>query len=116
MCLAAYLEISEGHKLDDVPRSDIPSGRSQQFIVTVEELHGTEVRRTHTHNDDGHRQTGGFYNSGARLVHVCDHAICDDEQHKVLLRMQRRKKSQIYKTCFILYYLPVPELLADVSH
>lgn len=85
----AYLEISEGHKLDDVSWGDITSGWTQQFVITVKELHSTEVCLAHTHYDDRHGQTRGLYDSSACLVHVCDHSICDDEQHKVLLQMER---------------------------
>lgn len=95
---SAYLEISEGHELDDVSCGDISSGRTQQFVVAVEELHRAEVCPAHTHYDDGHGQIRGFYNSSACLVHVRDHAIGDDEQHVVLLRMEMRTTSAIKYT------------------
>lgn len=88
---AAYLKISEGHKLDDVSGGDVPPGRGQQFVITVKELHLAEVRPSHTHDNDRHGQTRGLHDSSACLVHVCDHTVCDDEQHKVLLQMNRAK-------------------------
>lgn len=85
----AYLEISEWHELDDVPRGDVTTWRAQQFVVAVQELHGTEVCPAHAHYDDGHGQAGRLHDGAARLVHVCDHSIRDDEQHVVLLQMGR---------------------------
>lgn len=91
MWAAAYLEISERHELDDVSGGNVASGRSQQFVVAVQKLHGAEVSRAHPHNDDGHGQARGLHNSGACKIHVSDHAIGDDEQHVVLLRARAKK-------------------------
>lgn len=88
---ATYLEISEGHKLDDISGGDITCGRTQQFVVTVKELHGVKVCPTHTHYDDRHGQPRGRHNRGTGLVHVCDDSVCDDEQHVVVLEMETEK-------------------------
>lgn len=81
---AVSVEISEGHKLDDVSGGDVTVGRTQQLVVTVKKLHGAEVCAANTHDDDGHGQMRGIYDGSACVVHVCDHSICDDEQHIVL--------------------------------
>lgn len=86
---AAYFKISEGDKLDDVSCGDITSGWTQQFVITIKELHRTEVCPAHAHDNDRHGQMRGLDNGSACLVHVCDHSICDDEQHIVLLQMER---------------------------
>lgn len=85
------MEMSERHKLDNVSGGCLPRGGQQQFVVAVQKLHGAEVRAAHAHYDDGHGQTGRRHDGGACLVHVCDHTVCEDEQHKVLLRMDRNK-------------------------
>ena len=95
---AAYLEIPVGHKLDDVSRGGVAGRRTQQLVVAVEELHRAEVCIAHAHYDDWHGQTGGLYYRSTRLIHVCDHSVCDDEQHVVLLQMDRENWSDIKST------------------
>lgn len=99
---SAYLKISERHELDDVSGGNVTSGWSQQFVVTVQELHCAEVCPAHPHDDDGHGQPRGLHNSDACEIHVGDHTICEDEQHVVLLQAGAKKgpfpKSQIQYT------------------
>ena len=80
-----HLKHPERHKLDDVAEGDVAPWRAQDFVVAVQELHGAEVLLAHAHDDDGHGEAGGLDDGGDRLVHVRDHAVGDDEQHKVLL-------------------------------
>ena len=86
------LELPEGHKLDDVPHGRLARGRAQQAVVPVQELHGAEVGPAHADDDDGHGEAGGVNDGAARLVHVRDHAVGDDEQHKVLLWSQEDRR------------------------
>ena len=85
--LPAYaLELTEGDELHDVPHGSLASGGAQHAVVPVQELHGAEVGSAHADDDDGHGEAGGVDDGAARLVHVRDHAVGDDEQHKVLLQ------------------------------
>ena len=84
--LPAYaLELTEGDELHDVPHGSLASGGAQHAVVPVQELHGAEVGSAHADDDDGHGEAGGVDDGAARLVHVRDHAVGDDEQHEVLL-------------------------------
>lgn len=87
----AYVKLPERHKLHNVSDGGFPSGCLQQFVVTIQELHGAEICCTDPHYNDGHWQTRGLHNGNASLVHVCDDTICEDEQHKVLLHKNRNK-------------------------
>ena len=80
------LEVPEGDKLDDVPHGRLAGLRAQPPVVAVQELHGAEVGSAHADDYDGHGEAGGVDDGVARLVHVRDHAVGDDEQHKVLLQ------------------------------
>lgn len=100
----AYLELSEGHELDDVPRGDVTAGRAEQFVVAVQELHGAEVCPAHAHYDDGHGQAGRLHNGAARLVYVRDHSVRDDQQHVVLLQTGRGNETDriAYDICKVI--------------
>jgi len=80
------LELPVRHKLDDVSNGRLSDLRAQASIVPVQELHGTEVGPPDANDDDGHGQAGGVDDGAARLIHVCDHSVSDDQQNKVLLR------------------------------
>lgn len=82
-------KLPERHKLDDVSHGRLPSHRAQSSIVPIQELHGGEVCIPHSYNDDGHRQTRGVDDGIARLIHVCDHSIGDDEENIILLWRER---------------------------
>ena len=84
--LAYILELPEWYKLDDVPHGRLAGSRAQNSVIPIQELHSTEVRPPHPNNDDGHGQTRGVDDGLAGVVHVCDHAVSDDEQNKVLLQ------------------------------
>jgi len=83
--LAYVLELPEWNKLHDVPHGGLARSRAQNSIVAVQELHGAEVRPSYPDDDDGHGQLRGVDDGAARLVHVCDHSVGDDQQDKVLL-------------------------------
>lgn len=89
--LATHAETSERHKLDYVPCSGFPTGRKQRFVIAVKELHFAEVCASDTHYDDGHGQARSLDDCRARQIHVCDHAVRNDEQHKVLLQVKKRE-------------------------
>lgn len=112
---AAYLEFSEGHKLDNISRGNFTGGRMQQPVIAVKELHCTEVGPTHAHYDDRHGKTRGCNDRGTCLIHVCDHAICDDEQHKVLLQTDRGKRYQNILISFSTFSNMVYRIYIDLS-
>lgn len=78
-------KVSEGDKLHNVSHSLLARVRAQDAAVSVQKLHGSEVGIAHADDDDGHRQLGGLHDGVARVVHVADHSIRDDEQREVLL-------------------------------
>ena len=80
------MELPEWHKLDDVSHGRLSSLRTQASIVSIQELHGSEVRPPYPDYDDRHWQTRGVDDGVAGLVHVCDHSVSDDEQNVVLLQ------------------------------
>lgn len=87
---SAYVfKLPEGDKLHDVPHGSLASHGAQASVVSVQELHGREVRVADSHDDDGHGQAGGVDNGVPSLVHVCDDSVGDDEEDKILLWRQR---------------------------
>ena len=83
--MAYVLKLPEGNKLHDVPQGSHARSRAQNPIVSVQDLHGAEVRPSYPDDDDGHGQLRGVDDGAEGLVHVCDHPVSDDQQHKVLL-------------------------------
>lgn len=85
MISAYILELSEWHKLHNVPHGSLACSRAQNAVVSIQELHGTEVCPPYSNNDDGHGKARGVDDGTACLIHVCDHPVSDDQQNKVLL-------------------------------
>lgn len=83
---AHILELPEWYELHNVPHGCLARSRAQNSIISIQELHGSEVGPAHPDNDDGHGQTGGIDDGTAGLVHVCDDSIGDYEENKVILR------------------------------
>lgn len=83
-------EIPERDELHDVPHGLLPGVGPQNTGVSVEELHGREVGVAHADDDDGHGQFGRLHDGVARLVHVADDAVRDDEEREVLLQRGRQ--------------------------
>ena len=73
------------HKLDDVSHGGLAGLRAQTSIVSIEELHSSEVRPPYSYDDDGHGQTRGVDDGTAGVIHVRDHSVSDDQQNVVLL-------------------------------
>ena len=71
------------HELDDVARGH-EGAEPQQRLVTVQLLHRLEIFISHPDNNDGQRQRGGFNDGALGLVKVCDDAVRDDEEDKVV--------------------------------
>ena len=85
-------EVSKRHKLDDVPDRVLAGGGLEHAVVSVQDVHGGEVGRAHTHNDNGHGQLGRVDDGRARTVHVGDDAVRQDKQHEVVLYIGRKAK------------------------
>lgn len=86
LCGTAYmLELPEGHKLHDVPHGGLACSRVKSPVVSIQELHGSEICPAYSDNDDRHGQTGGVDDGTACLIHVCDYSVSDDEENVVLL-------------------------------
>lgn len=79
-------EVLERDKLDDVAEDGLPLWRAQDPIVPVQDLHVREVGVSHADDDDGHGQVGGVHDGLARVCHVGDDAVGQDQQDEVLLR------------------------------
>lgn len=68
---------------------------AQHPAVPVQELHGSKVSVAHPDDDDGHGQLGSLHHGVARLVHVTDDPVRDDEEDEVLLqRGEQRVRAQ----------------------
>lgn len=87
------LELPEWHKLDDVSHGGLARLRAQTSIVSIQELHGTEVCPPYSDNDDRHGQTRGVDDGAACIIHVCDHSVSDDQQNVVLLQEKSNNRS-----------------------
>lgn len=61
-------ELSERHKLDNVPCSWLSCHRFQNTVVSIKELHCFKIGFTNTNNDDGHGQLRGINNCLPSLV------------------------------------------------
>lgn len=78
-------EVLEGNKLDNVAEDGLSLWRTQDPVVSVQYLHVREVRVSHANDDDGHGQVGGVHDGLARVCHVGDDAIRQDQQDEILL-------------------------------
>lgn len=93
---ATYMfKVLEGDKLDNVPKDRFSFGRSQDPVITIQNLHVGKVSIAHTHNDDGHGQVRGVHDGLPRVSHVCDDAIRQDEQDEIFLQGGRRRSKEI---------------------
>ena len=78
-------EVSEGHKLDNVPKDRLSLWRAQDPVISVQDLHVCEVCVAHADDDDGQGLVGGSHDGLARVRHVGHHAVRQDEQNVVPL-------------------------------
>lgn len=78
-------EVSEWHKLHNVPEDGFALRRAQNTVVPVQNLHVCEVGVAHSHDDDGQGLIGGSDDGLARVRHVGHHTISEDEQDVVTL-------------------------------
>lgn len=79
-------KVSKGHKLHDVSENRLSLRRAQHSVVSVQDLHVSEVGVAHAHDDDGEGLVGGAHNGLARVRHVRHHAVGEDEQDVVPLQ------------------------------
>lgn len=82
-------EVSEWYELHDVPEDRFALWWAQDSVVPIQNLHVCEVGVAHTHDDDGEGLVGGSDNGLARVRHVSDHAIGEDEQDVVPLEYDK---------------------------
>lgn len=79
-------EVSERDELHNVPEDRLALRWPQDAIVSIQDLHICEICIAHSDNDDGERLVGRSDNGFTCVRHVCDHAICEDEQDVVSLQ------------------------------
>lgn len=82
-------EVSEGHKLHNVPKDGLSLWRAQDSVIPVQNLHVCKVCVAHTHNDDRQRLIGGSHDGFTCVCHVCHHTIRENEQNVVSLEEER---------------------------
>ena len=82
-------ELPERDKLDNVSGDRLPHRRPQHAIVSIQQLHGLEVRWPHPNDDDWQRQPRRPNNSVPGLIEVCDLTVSEDEEDVVLLQIDR---------------------------
>lgn len=85
-------EVSERHKLHNVPEDGFALRWAQDAVVPVQNLHVCEVGVAHSHDDDGQRLIGASDDGLARVCHVGHHAISKDEQDVVTLEDDKRRQ------------------------
>lgn len=79
-------EVSEGHKLHNVPEDRFTLWWPQDSIISVQNLHVCEVGIAHTDNNNGERLVGGSNNGFTCVSHICHYTVCEDEQDVVSLQ------------------------------
>lgn len=88
----AYMfEVPKWHKLDNVSKHGLALGRPQDAVIAVQHLHVTEISVAHADDDDGHGEVGGVDDGLSGVSHVCDDAVCQDQQDEVLLKVLDKK-------------------------
>lgn len=90
-------EVLERDKLDDVAEDGLPLWRTQDPVIPVQNLHVGEVRISHTDDDDRHGQVGGVHDGLARVRHVGNDAVCQDQQDEILLWDSADKEKKALK-------------------
>lgn len=84
-------EVLERDKLDDVAEDGLPLRRAQDAVVPVQDLHVREVGVAHADDDDGHGQVGGVHDGLARVRHVGDDAVGQDQQDEIFLNRKKKE-------------------------
>lgn len=80
------VELPERHKLDDVGRHLLHVLLAVEWLViSIEHVHGVEIRRANTHDDDAQSHGGASNYLIDGLWHVADDAIGDNKQNVILL-------------------------------
>ena len=92
--LAYIFKLPVRYKLHDVSHRSLASRGAQAPVVSVQELHGSEICVPNPNNDDRHGQAGGVDDGIPGLVHVCDDSVSNDEEDKVLLWRRRHAKDR----------------------
>lgn len=72
----------EGNELDNIALGHF-STRSQEVIITIQNVHLRKIGITNSNDDDRHGKGGGINNRINRLIHISDLSIGDDEQKQV---------------------------------
>lgn len=78
-------KVSEGHKLDNVPQDRFSFWRAQDTVISIQDLHVSEVGVPHTHDDNGQRLVGGTHDGLPCVRHVGHHTVREDQQDVVFL-------------------------------
>ena len=80
------LEVSEGHKLDDIGLHVLfVSHRVERNFVGIQDIHALKIIAAYANNDDAERQSASTNNLVNCLLHIVDDSIGDNEQNLILL-------------------------------
>jgi len=83
-------KLPELHKLDNVTTAGPRLG-----VIPIQLLHLGKIFVTDSDNDDGHWQHGDISQQGFGLFEICDEAISDDEEDKVVGRILSVRLSKL---------------------
>lgn len=87
--LPYIFELPVWDKLDNVSGNSLPYCRPEDAVISVQKFHGLKVRRPHPHDDDGQWQQRCPNDGVPGLIKVCDLAVGQEEEDKVLLHKTR---------------------------
>mmetsp|Transcript_106693 Transcript_106693/g.309451 ORF Transcript_106693/g.309451 Transcript_106693/m.309451 type:complete len:302 (-) Transcript_106693:1287-2192(-) len=85
--LSQSVEVVHLDELNDVTRRALARRVMDRMVVRVQDHHVGEVRVAHTNNNDGHGELGGLHDRVHGLLHVVDHAVGDDQEHRVVAHL-----------------------------
>ena len=71
-------EISEGHKLYNIPEDRLSFGRAKDSVIPIQDLHVREIGVADADDNDGQGLVGGAHDGLARVRHVRHHAVRED--------------------------------------
>ena len=68
-------KISKRHKLDDISFTSLTIRCLEDPVISVQYIHGSEIRASYTDYYNGDRQGGGVHNGWPSVIHVWDYSI-----------------------------------------
>lgn len=92
-------EVSEGDELHYVSEDRLSFGWTQDPVIAIQHLHVCKVGVTDPNYDDGHGKVWSLDYGLSGVGHVCDHAVCQDQQDEVLLDVRKQIKKYNQSNC-----------------